>query len=69
MHEANDDAALMQRYGISYEQRVTYSYKHYHYDKLEDAINFAKLEHERADSKHKSKQELNTSLKQGRNGE
>lgn len=68
MHKQNNDAA-MQRYGITCEQIVIYSYKHYHYDKLEDAINFAKLEHERANSKHQSRQEQNTSLKLGQNDE
>ncbi len=66
MHEENDDAAMMQRYGINCEQKAIYSYKHYHYDKLEDAINYAKLEHELADSNHKSEHD---SLKQGQNDE
>lgn len=69
MHEENNDEAMMLRYGITCEQRVIYSYKHFHYDKLDDAINFAKLEYERTDSIYKPKQVQNTSLKLGRNGE
>ena len=32
---------LMQKYGITCEQRTVYFWKAYQYDKLEDAVNYA----------------------------
>jgi len=36
------DANLMAKYGITCEQKMVYFYKKHKYDKLEDAINYAK---------------------------
>lgn len=36
------DANLMAKYGITSEQKMVYHYKNHKYDKLEDAINYAK---------------------------
>ena len=38
------DKALMAQYGITAEEITIYSYKEHRYDKLKDAINFARLD-------------------------
>lgn len=35
---------LMQRYGIIVEQKSVYFYKGYKYDRLNDALNYAKMD-------------------------
>ncbi|MCW8876910.1 MAG: hypothetical protein OQJ89_16590 [Kangiellaceae bacterium] len=44
-----NDKSMIEKYGITCEQKSIYKYKAYRYDKLLDAINFAKLDHERGD--------------------
>lgn len=38
-----EDKKLMQKYGITCEQRTVYFWKTYKYEKLDDAVNYAKL--------------------------
>lgn len=54
MNTTNDDVTMMERYGITCEQKSIYHYKKYQYGNLQDAINFAKLDGDRADRKLKS---------------
>jgi hypothetical protein len=44
MTTAKQEITLMARYGITCEQKLIYQYKRYRYNKLDDAINFAKLD-------------------------
>ncbi|TDF38253.1 hypothetical protein EYS14_11215 [Alteromonadaceae bacterium M269] len=44
MTTAKEEITLMARYGITCEQKLIYQYKRYRYNKLDDAINFAKLD-------------------------
>lgn len=37
------DAVLMAKYGITSEQKTVYYYEKHKYDKLEDAVNYAKI--------------------------
>ena len=41
---SEDDNALMAQYGITAEAVTVYSYKEHRYEKLKDAVNFAKLD-------------------------
>ncbi|MGD8885594.1 MAG: hypothetical protein PVF34_08215 [Gammaproteobacteria bacterium] len=41
---SEDDKALMAQYGITSEPKLVFCYKEHRYDKLQDAVNFAKLE-------------------------
>ena len=41
---SEDDKALMAQYGISSEPKLIYCYKEHRYDKLQDAVNFARLD-------------------------
>ena len=41
---SEDDKVLMAQYGITAETVTIYSYKEHRYDKLQDAVNFAKLD-------------------------
>ena len=38
------DDNLMAKYGITYERKTVYCYKTHKYDKLEDALKYAKVE-------------------------
>jgi hypothetical protein len=44
MISAKEELALMAYYGITSEQKVVYHYKQHRYQKIEDAINFARLD-------------------------
>lgn len=44
MTSAKEELALMAYYGITSEQKVVYHYKQHRYQKIEDAINFARLD-------------------------
>ncbi|WP_444993837.1 hypothetical protein [Aliikangiella sp. IMCC44359] len=44
-----NDTSMLKKYGITCEQKCIYKYKTYRYDKLQDAINFAKLDRELED--------------------
>ncbi|TDF42383.1 hypothetical protein EYS14_06065 [Alteromonadaceae bacterium M269] len=44
MTTSNQEIMLMEYYGITSERRLVYRYKGYHYNKLDDAINFARLD-------------------------
>ena len=48
---SEDDKALMAQYGITSEPKLIYSYKEHRYDKLQDAINFARLDTKPEDKK------------------
>jgi len=39
---SEDDKALMAQYGITAEAITIYSYKEHRYEKLQDAVNFAR---------------------------
>jgi hypothetical protein len=54
MKMTNDDVTMMERYGITCEQKSIYQYKKYQYGNLQDAINFAKLDDDRAGRKLKN---------------
>ena len=54
MNTTNDDETMMKRHGITCEQKSVYHYKKYQYGNLQDAINFAKLDDERACRKLKN---------------
>ena len=41
---SEDDKALRTQYGITSEPKMVFYYKEHRYDKLQDAVNFAKLE-------------------------
>ena len=41
---SEDDKVLMAQYGITAETITIYSYKEHRYDKLQDAVNFARLD-------------------------
>lgn len=41
---AKEEIALMAHYGITCEQKLVYHYKQHRYQKIEDAINFARLD-------------------------
>jgi len=43
----NDDKILMKKYSITCVKTNSYHYKSYTYGKLEDAVNYAKLDYER----------------------
>lgn len=43
----HEDQALLDRYGITTEQKTVYLYRGYRYDHLKDAINYAKIEAEK----------------------
>ena len=43
-----EDNKLMEQYDITSQQKTVYLYKGYKYDRLKDAINFAKI-----DARHK----------------
>jgi len=38
-----EEKELMERYGITYEQNTVYYYMGYKYDRLQDALKYAKL--------------------------
>jgi hypothetical protein len=38
-----DDKKLMDKHGITYEQRTVFFYKNYKYERLADAVNYAEL--------------------------
>ena len=40
----------MKRFGITVEQKSVYTYGSYKYDRLKDAVNFARIEEERRDT-------------------
>lgn len=42
-----DENALMAKFGITCEQKKVYCYKQHRYEKLEQAIEFAKIDTER----------------------
>lgn len=44
MTSAKEEIALMAQYGITSEQKLVYHYKQHRYQKVEDAINFARLD-------------------------
>lgn len=46
-----DNKALMAQFGITTESKTIYCYKEHRYDRLEDAVNFAKLESQPGDKK------------------
>ncbi len=50
MKNTKKEVTDMSRYGITLEQRPIYRYKQYQYEKLQDAINFAKLDIEQYDA-------------------
>jgi hypothetical protein len=39
-----EEKELMERYGITVEQKTVYSYKGYRYERLKDALNYAKVD-------------------------
>lgn len=41
---SENDKALMTQYGITAEAITIYSYKEHRYEKLQDAVNFARLD-------------------------
>jgi len=41
---SEDDKAIMAQYGITAEVSTIYSYKEHRYEKLSDAVNFARLD-------------------------
>jgi hypothetical protein len=50
MEKNNEE--LMKQYGISVEETKTYLYNGYKYDKLENAIDYAKIDKEKKDNSH-----------------
>ncbi len=40
---SEDDKAVMEKYGITYEQRTVFFWKDHKYERLADAVNYAKL--------------------------
>jgi hypothetical protein len=46
-----EEKELMKRYDITVEQKSVYTYKDYKYDRLKDALNYAKVD---AGAAHKS---------------
>ena len=44
----NENQGLLDRYGITLEQKTFYLYKKHRYDSLKDAVNYAKLDEQRA---------------------
>ncbi|WP_133300673.1 hypothetical protein [Seongchinamella sediminis] len=59
-----EDKVLIDRFGITCEKINIYHYKKYQYSKLQDAINYAKLEHGRSDVKPAMEIESETRLVQ-----
>lgn len=45
----SEEEALMRKHGISCEHRTIYFHKSYRYERLEDAVAYAKLESEKTD--------------------
>lgn len=43
---SEDDKTLMTRYDITSESKMIYSYKQHRYEKLKDAVNYARLDTE-----------------------
>lgn len=43
----NDDAALMEKYGITSQTKTIYAYKQHRYDNLKDALRYAEIDTER----------------------
>ena len=54
MKTTNDEMTMMERYGITCEQKSVYHYKKYQYGNLQDAINFAKLDDDQVSQKLKT---------------
>jgi len=50
MKNTDKEVAQMAHYGITCEQTPVYRYKQYQYGKLQDAINFAKLDGDHGDA-------------------
>ena len=46
----NEEQKLMTRYGITRESRTVFRYANYTYDRLEDAVNFARIDSDRQDT-------------------
>lgn len=44
MTSAKEEIALMAHYGITSEQKLVYHYKQHRYQKIDDAINFARID-------------------------
>lgn len=44
MKTINDEMMMMERYGITCEQKPIYFYKNHRYEQLKDALNFAKID-------------------------
>ncbi len=59
MKTTKDDTSRMQRYGITCEVKSIYRYKQFQYDKLQDAINYAKLDDDNHISEIKYQDDLN----------
>lgn len=57
MATAKQEITLMARYGITCEQKLIYQYKRYRYNKLDDVINFAKLDSNHADHNFKCEED------------
>lgn len=43
----NDDKTLMEKYGITCETKMVYTYKKYRYDNLQDALRYAEIDAKR----------------------
>lgn len=47
---SEEDEKVMEKYGITYEQRSVFFWKDYKYERLSDAVNYAKLASAKAKS-------------------
>ena len=63
--QTDNDKALMKKLGITSEKSYIHRYKKYHYTKLQDAVNYAKLDHAHSDVNTDPKVESKTRLTQG----
>ncbi len=50
MKTTTDEKMMMERYGITCEQKPIYFYKSHRYEQLKDALSFAKIDDVRSDT-------------------
>jgi hypothetical protein len=62
MKNTDKEMEQMSHYGITSEQKPLYRYKQYQYGKLQDAIDFAKIEEDQSKENFISGEKSNTPL-------